>query len=104
MNRILGSLLLVLALIAPGAAQATNYFGKIWLVQPTSAPGLLRFLTVQGPNGVSLYASSDYRDIMLQAFFRKSTMSIGYTSKACPPPVPGTCNIVNFISIDSTYF
>lgn len=104
MKRILSAVLFASTMMTATAAQATNYFGKLWLVQPSAAPGLLRFVTVQGPSGISLYATGDYRDIMLQGLFKKATMSIGYTSKPCPPPVPGTCNVVNFISVDSGGF
>jgi hypothetical protein len=105
MKRLLGTLLFASAMMAATAANAGNYFGTIWLVQNTGTPGTLRFMTVSGPTGVSLFATGDYKETMLQGFYKKAKMSIGYTALSpCPGGLSGTCGTVASISVDTSGF
>ena len=79
-------------------AQATNFHGTIRLVQVTSAG--LRFLTATTP--VSLYATGDAKEVLLQTFFKKGTVDIGYTVIPCTGGITGTCGNVNFVSVESS--
>lgn len=82
-------------------AQATNFNGKVRLVQVTSAG--LRFLTDSSP-AISLYATGDFKEVMLQGFYRKAGMDIGYTVIPCTGGITGTCGNVNFVSVNTTGF
>jgi hypothetical protein len=74
-KRILILLALVCSIIAVWtlSAIADNYAGKIDLVQVTA--GGTRFFVRS--TGLSLYATGEYRDVLLQGFYRKSNFSIG---------------------------
>lgn len=97
-------LLLVATLAASGlwasAAMAVNYVGKLDLVQVTSN-GTRFFVRA---SSLSLFASGDYRDVMLEGYFRKSNFSVGYQPMTCPGGITGTCGKVNFVSVDTTNF
>jgi hypothetical protein len=79
-------------------AAAVNYHGKIKLVQVTSAG--TRFLTETGP--VSLFATGDFKEVLIQAFFKKAALDIGYTVIPCTGGITGTCGNVNFVSVNTT--
>ena len=81
-------------------AIAENYVGKIYLAAVTDQ-GTRFFVQAQT---LSLYATGEYRDILLQGFFKKSTISIGYTPMKCPGSIQGRCGNVNFVSINTTNF
>lgn len=87
-----------LLLAAATPAWANNYFGKLTLVQTNSA-GTRFFVR---PQSLSLFAVDDHRDVLLNAFFRQSNVSISYTTIACPGGITGTCGRVNFTSVDVT--
>jgi hypothetical protein len=88
------ALLLVMALPLP--TRAANYVGKISLVEYT-ANGTRFYIR---SSHLSLYATGDQKDILLEAFFHKSNVSVGYASIACPGGISGSCGKVTFISID----
>lgn len=77
-----------------------NYVGKIDLVQSTSQ-GTRFFIRSQS---LSLYATGDYLNILLQGFFRKSNFSISYTLITCPGSIQGKCGQVTFVSVDVSNF
>jgi hypothetical protein len=77
-------------------SRARNFAGKISLVQTTSA-GTRFFVR---PQSLSLFATGDYRDVLLEAFFHKSSVSVGYTAITCPGSITGTCGNVTFASVD----
>jgi ABC-type long-subunit fatty acid transport system fused permease/ATPase subunit len=81
-------------------AIADNYAGKIDLVQVT-AQGT-RFLVRS--QKLSLYATGEYRDILLQGFYKKSNFSIGYAPMTCPAGITGKCGKVNFVTVDVSNF
>jgi hypothetical protein len=85
-------------LLAVQPAYAVNFHGKIQLVQVTSAG--LRFMTV-APS-VSLFASGDAKEVLLQAFYKKAAVDIGYTVIPCTGGITGTCGTVNFVSVNTT--
>ena len=97
---------LSIAAVASSMAQSANYNGKIWLVQNTGTPGTVRFHTAGPPaSRISLFASGDFKDILLQAFFRKANVSVGYTPLSpCPGGVTGACGTVTFVSVNTTGF
>ena len=80
------------------SAEAANFVGKISLVQNTGTDGTLRFFVRE--SGLSLFASGDFKDVLLQVFFNKSFVSIAYTPITCPGGITGTCGTVNFVSVD----
>lgn len=85
-------------LLAAQPAHAVNFHGKIKLVQVTG--GGLRFLTASP--SVSLFATGDAKEVMIQAFYKKAALDIGYTAIACPGGITGTCGNVNFVSVNDT--
>jgi hypothetical protein len=86
---------ILLACAAP--AFAVNYVGKFTLVQVTSAG--TRFY-VQASH-LSLYATGEYRDVLLEAVAHNKAASVGYTTIACPGGITGTCGNVNFVSLNA---
>ncbi|HEY6229942.1 MAG TPA: hypothetical protein VIW64_01650 [Pyrinomonadaceae bacterium] len=91
-------LVLFLSLASAMPALAVNFFGKITLVQVTSLG--TRFF-VQ-PNGLSLFATGEYRDVLLQAFYKKASVSVAYNTVACPGGITGTCGNVTFVTVDQS--
>ena len=87
---------LILASAVP--VLADNFVGKITLVQVTSLG--TRFF-VQ-PKGLSLFATGEYRDVLLESFYHKANVSVGYTKIPCPGGITGTCGNVNFVSVDQS--
>jgi hypothetical protein len=94
------------AILAPAGAFAENYVGKIWLVQVAGANGQTRFHTDGPPaSRISLYATGDHESVLLEAFWRKATVSVGYVPLSpCPGGITGTCGTVNFVSVNTTNF
>ena len=81
-------LLLACALcVAATFAAAEEYKGKIDAVE-AKADGLRFF--VKNP-GLHLYATGQYRDLLLPGFFQKATFSIGYQAFPCPGGLAGRC-------------
>jgi hypothetical protein len=101
MKRMLSTLLFTSVLLAASSANAGSYFGTIWLVQNSATAGTLRFVTISGSNGISLFASGDFKEVLLQGFYKKAKMSIGYKALS-PCPVNGTCGTVYFVTVDTT--
>ncbi|MBI3675624.1 MAG: hypothetical protein HY243_03310 [Proteobacteria bacterium] len=99
MQRIVGSFVFAAALLIAQSASAGIYTGKIALIQTVSS-GTIRFW-IPG-SSLSLLASGDARDIMLQAFYRKATVSANYTPTACA--YTGTCGTVNLVTVDASTF
>jgi hypothetical protein len=89
---------------AAGALPAANesFSGKIDLLQVTSQ-GTRFFVRTQTPT-LSLYATGEYKDVLLQGFFRKATFSIGYTVIPCPAGIQGKCGNVFLVSVESAAF
>ncbi len=90
------ALTLGLLVAAATPAWADNYAGRLTLVQTTSA-GTRFFVR---PQSLSLFAAGDHRDVLMNAFFRQSFVSLGYTRITCPGGITGTCGQVNFTSVD----
>ncbi len=76
-------------------AIADNYDGKLDLVQVTGKD--TRFYV--SSQKLSLYATGEYRDVLLHGFYKKSKFTIGYTPLTCPMGVAGKCGKVNFVSV-----
>ena len=85
------------------SADADNFNGRITLVQVTGNPGALRFF-VSGGSGLSLFATGDYKEVLLQAFMHKAFVSLAYTPITCPGGITGICGNVVFVTVDSTNF
>lgn len=79
-------------------AHAVNFHGKIKLVQVTGVG--LRFQTASP--SVSLFATGDAKEVMIQAFYKKATLDIAYNTIACPAGITGTCGNVTFVSVNDT--
>jgi hypothetical protein len=90
----LGVILGLLLMVQP--AHAVNFSGKIQLVQVTSG---LRFLAAGSP--LNLFATGDAKEVLLQAFYAKAHVDIGYTVVPCTGGITGTCGTVNFVSVNS---
>lgn len=103
MNRIFGTLVFAAALGIATSAQAATYNGTIRIAANTGTAGTLRFL-VTPPGTLSLFASGDIKDVILQGFYHKANMMIGYAPSACPPGITGTCGTANFISVNAINF
>jgi hypothetical protein len=84
------------------SAEAANFFGRITLVQNTGTPGTLRFFI--SSSGLSLFASGDFKDVLLQGFYAKANISVGYNVITCPGGITGTCGTVTFVSVHETGF
>lgn len=84
------------------SADANNFAGKITLVQVTGSPGSLRFF-VSG-SGLSLFATGDYKEVLLHAFMHKATVSLSYTPITCPGGITGTCGNVFLVTVDQSAF
>jgi hypothetical protein len=84
--------------LPPPAQQAQNYVGKLDLVQITSL-GTRFFVKA---TGLSLFASGDHKDGLTQAFFRKASVSVGFSPVPCPGGLQGTCGNVVSVTVDST--
>ena len=84
------------------SADAANFSGKITLVQVTGSPGTLRFF-VSG-SGLSLFATGDFKEVLLQAFMHKASVDVGYTPIPCTGGITGTCGNVVFVSVDQSGF
>lgn len=101
-KRVLITIALIVSISAVYAlpAIAVNYVGKITLVQVT-AQGTRFYVRAQR---LSLYAKGEYRDVLLEGFYKKSNFSIGYTPMTCPSGITGTCGKVTFVSVDVSNF
>ena len=87
----------LLALAAPAAATNGFWFGRVDLVEKTAKRSVRFFVRDQG---LSLFARGDAREIMLQGFYAKARMSVGYTPIVCPNGITGPCGWVTFVSVD----
>ncbi len=96
----------VASVLSPAMASAENYVGKIWLVQVAGVGGQTRFHTDGPPaSRISLYATGDHEVVLLDAFWRKATVSVGYAPLTpCPGGITGACGTVNFVSVNTTNF
>ena len=90
-------LIVPLALGAPAAAANGFWFGKVDLVEKTAKRSVRFFVR---DRGLSLFARGDAKEILLQGFFAKARMSVGYTPVICPNGITGTCGWVTFVSVD----
>jgi hypothetical protein len=93
----LGVVVMFLILASAVPALADNFFGKMTLVQ-VSTLGTRFFVQ---PKGLSLFATGEYRDVLLEALSHKANVSVGYTKIACPGGITGTCGNVNFVTFDN---
>jgi hypothetical protein len=84
------------------SAHAANFAGRITLVQVTGIEGTLRFF-VSG-SGLSLFASGDFKDVLLHAFYQKANVSVGYNVITCPGGITGTCGAVFFVTVHESGF
>ncbi len=97
----LAACLLVIGTVALSPANAAtekNWFGKFDLVEKTSGRPARFF--ARG-DGLSLFASGDFKLILLAGYYAKAKMSVGYVSIACPGGIAGPCGRVNFVSVDA---
>ena len=97
--RIVGFLFLAgITLTQPAnAGTEKSWFGKFDLVDKTSGLSM-RFFARH--DGLSLFASGDFKTILLAGYFAKAKMSVGYRTIACPGGITGPCGRVNFVSVD----
>ncbi len=51
--------------------------------------------------GLSLFATGEFKELLLQGFYKQVKMSIGYRKIACHNGITGSCARVNFVSVDS---
>jgi hypothetical protein len=86
-----------LALTASAAAANDFWFGKVDLVEKTAKRSMRFFVR---DKGLSLFARGDAKEILLQGFFAKARMSVGFTPIACPSGIAGHCGWVAFVSVD----
>lgn len=75
-----------------------SWFGKIDLVEKTSGRSVRFF--ARGA-GLSLFARGDFKTILLEGYFAKAKMSVGYRTIDCPGGITGPCGKVDFVSIDA---
>lgn len=75
-----------------------SWFGKFDLVEKTSGRSV-RFFARH--DGLSLFARGDFKTVLLQGFYAKARMSVGYMAIDCPGGITGTCGRVNFVSVDA---
>jgi hypothetical protein len=97
MYRMMTATLMVLVLLVAADLRADNFSGKITLVQVNSNG--TRFF-ISGKN-LSLFAPAEPREVLLQAFFKKAPVDVGYTVIACPGGITGTCGNVNFVNVNA---
>jgi hypothetical protein len=83
-----------------GAPLATekSWFGKFDLVEKTSGRWV-RFFARH--DGLSLFAKGDFKVILLQGYYTKARMSVGYRPISCPGGITGPCGRVDFVSVDA---
>jgi hypothetical protein len=93
---LLGVVVVLGLLLTAGTAQAASFNGQIRLVQVNSAG--LRFLA--SGQALSFYATGDIKEVLLQAFYAKTTVSIGYTVTPCLGGILGTCGNVDVLTVD----
>jgi hypothetical protein len=99
MSRLLTALVIIGLLLPSMPAYAANVNAKITVVQVTGS-GTRFFMQ---PQNLSLFASSaEHRAVLLEAFFRKATVSVGYTPISCPGGITTTCGTVTFVSVSAT--
>lgn len=82
------------------SALADTYNGKVDLVE-AKADGVRFF--VRDP-GLNLYATGQYREVLLHAYFRKASTSIGYQTFPCPGGLAGKCGTVYSVSVEQANF
>jgi hypothetical protein len=80
------------------AGTEKSWFGKFDLVDKTSGRSV-RFFARN--DGLSLFASGDFKTILLGGYYAKAKMSVGYRSMDCPSGITGPCGRVNFVSVDA---
>lgn len=85
------------------AVHAANFSGRIFVVQNTSQPGVLRFFA-NTPTVISLFASGDFKDVLLQAFFHKANVDVSYTPITCLDGITPPCGTVTSVSVNTTTF
>ncbi|KFN42587.1 hypothetical protein [Arenimonas oryziterrae] len=98
------SLLLASVLLAAACAdaQAANFNGKFDIVQTTAATpaGTLRYYNAV--NGLSIFAEpGTAADLMREALFRKTLVSIAYTPIVCPFGITGSCGTLTAITVNA---
>jgi len=98
-RRLKGFVVVVGLLLMARTAHAVNFSGKIRLVQVNSAG--LRFMAASGQS-LSFYATGDTKEVLLQAFYAKATVAIGYTVTPCQGGILGTCGTVDVLTVDSS--
>ena len=79
------------------AATEKSWFGQFDLAEKTAARSV-RFFARK--DGLSLFATGDFRAILLQGFYTKAKMSVGYRTIECPGGITGYCGKVNFVSVE----
>ena len=87
--------------LAPSAALAENYGGRIDLVSALSASPTSYRAFVRA-SSLSLYAEGRLADLLAQAFFRKAAVSVSYDVIPCSGGITGTCGRVRSVSADVT--
>ena len=75
-----------------------TWFGNIDLVEKTSGRSVRFF--ARG-SGLSLFATGDFKTILLEGYYAKAKMSVGYRTISCPGGITGPCGKVDFVSVDA---
>jgi hypothetical protein len=75
-----------------------SWFGKVDLVEKTSGRAV-RFFARH--DGLSLFATGDFKTILLEGYYAKAKMSVGYRTINCPGGISGSCGRVDFVSVDA---
>ncbi len=97
----LSRLLLGMGLLcAIPTALAETFNGKIDLIEAKSDG--TRFF-VRDP-GLHLYATAHYREVLIQAYFRKAVANIGYQMFPCPGGMSGKCGMVYSVNVEQANF
>ncbi len=52
-------------------------------------------------DGLSLFARGDFAQVLLQGFYSKARLSVGYRTIACPGGITGPCGKVDFVSVEA---
>jgi hypothetical protein len=84
-------------------ASATNYSGKFDIAQSDNmgSPTTIRYYNMA--SALSIYAPANSNaDILREAFFKKTYISISYTPIVCPGGVTGTCGTLVSISVNAS--